>query len=119
MYPLHPPAGKRTSMTFSADMLPVTLGARAAHVAAGGGMLQLVRRRVSLLAKMQPKCMARAWMCGAQRVSVTCTSWAGFGGVQPHRLATLARPCRRAGGPRPEKLVSARFCYAFPSVQKG
>ena len=112
MYPLHPPAGKRTSMTFSADMLPVTLGARAAHVAAGDGMLQLLQRRVSMQAKMQPKGMASAWVCGAQRGSVACASWAGVGGLQPHRLAVLARPCRRAGGPRPEKLVSARFCYA-------
>ena len=60
MYPLHPPAGKHTSMAVNAGMLPATLGAQAAHVAAGGGMLQHVRRCVSVQVRMQPKGMASA-----------------------------------------------------------
>ena len=45
------------SMAVSVGMLLTTLSAQAAHVAAGGGMLQLMRRRVSVQAKMQPKGM--------------------------------------------------------------
>ena len=81
MYPLHPPAGKHTSMAVNAGMLPATLGAQAAHVAAGVGMLQHVRRRMSVQVRMRLKGMASAWMCGAQG-----------GRVSDMRLAQAGRP---------------------------
>ena len=59
-------------MAVNAGMLPATLGAQAAHVAAGGGMLQHVRRRVSVQVRMRPKGIASAWTCGTQRVSGMC-----------------------------------------------
>ena len=91
----HPPAGKLTSTAVSAGVLAATLGAMAASVAAGGGRLEHVWRRACRAVKMLLKGMASASLCGAQRGSTACASWAGIEAVLPHRSVTLDRPCWR------------------------
>ena len=87
-------------MVFSAGTQTATSGAPSACVAAGGGMLDHLRRRVSVQVRMGLTGLESAALSGAQHGSMAHTSSAGIKGMQPHRLAVLARPCQRAGGPR-------------------
>ena len=61
---VHRPACKRRLTAVGAGMLPVTLGALAAGVAAGGGKLQHVWQRACVRVKMGLTGLASTALCG-------------------------------------------------------